>query len=130
MYIHIYIYICVYTHTPKSPRSQQIGPVWCHFRFLSELWLAGESAPWARLRYWRNTVDLVLLEIFEFPETVPFCVSRIESASKMKPTIGVVEPKYLDDVSKRVPPTPQRQGGLGSGSSIQQEYVLMLRRSH
>ena len=57
------------------------------------------------LRGWRNAVDveIVLFEISNsmkpYPSVFPAC------ASKLRPVTGFFEPKLLDEVSNRIPPT-------------------------
>ena len=59
------------------------------------------------VRGWRNTVKIVLFETSNSMKPYPSVVHAY--TNRMRPATGFVEPESLDEVSNRVPPTPQDQ---------------------
>ena len=59
----------------------------------------------ASMRGWRNTVEIVLFEISNSMKPYPSVVYAY--TNKMRAVTGCLEPKHLDKVSNRIPPTSQ-----------------------
>ena len=59
----------------------------------------------ACLRGWRNAVELALFDISSSMKPYPSVLHAY--TSKLKIVIDFFEPQNLDEVSNRIPPTPQ-----------------------
>ena len=55
------------------------------------------------MRGWRNTGEIVLLEISNSMK--PYLSVLHAYTSKLRPVTGFFEPKQIDEVSNRIPPT-------------------------
>ena len=115
-YIHIYIYIYIYTHmlmaimTTTTAISEQVKPPQRPSSGLSNQCTHRSSRPQQPTcrshdlsRGWWNTVEITLFKTSNSMKLYPSFVHA--HTSKLRPLTSFFEPKHLDEVSNRIPPT-------------------------